>query len=256
MVSEHDPKVPGRDEDVTAEIAKSDVNGHDEQDEVPVLDAAMLPEVVTELATISERHTWRLDELGTQVTDLDGRVTGQRTELSDLSQAFGALEEGLVEKVDLTKPSRWAWEFLTRDEAEQLWSETRWFVDYLIRRYPLSGEVSIAPCWYRHTVAVDELSDLYAAWREAYCAGSRPSSAMTAWRDRWLWPALHRLASYAAWGECKERRQHVEPSARQDRTDDRFNAFVDTDLAERPEERPKDVMHWPTKRPDGRSRQS
>lgn len=226
-----------------------DPAGPQAPEEVPVLDEEMLPEVVTELAVTSEQHTWRLDELGGQLGELDGRVSGQAGELQALDEAFKLLEESLTEKVDMARPNRWAWEFLTQDEAKQLWTETRWFVDYLIRRYPLASEVSIPPCWYRHTVAVDELSDVYAAWREAYCSGNRPSTAMTAWRDRWLWPMLHRLASYADWRECKERRTHVEPTARQDRTDKDFDAFVDADLAQRPTKRAKELP-WPTKKPD------
>jgi hypothetical protein len=243
QVSEH--PVPG---DEPVEPPETTGNGADpadvEPEDVPILDESMLPEVVTELAVTSERHTWRLDELDGQVGELNTRVVG-------LDETVQALEDSLVEKVDMTRPSRWAWEFLTRDEAKQLWTETRWFVDYLIRRYPLASEVSIPPCWYRHTVAVDELSDLYAAWREAYCSGNRPSSAMTAWRDRWLWPMLHRLAGYADWRECKERRKHVEPTARQDGTDEEFNAFVDAEVALRPPKRSKDLP-WPTSKPEPR----
>ncbi len=201
-------------------------------DDVPLLDESMLPEVVTELAATSDKHSAQLGILATQVESLD--------------EAFQALEESLTERVDLARPSRWAWEFLTQDETAQLWRETRWFVDYLIRRYPLVSEVSIPPCWYRHTVAVDELSDLYAAWREAYCSSSRPSSAMTAWRDRWLWPALNRLSTYANWRECKETRGHVEPAARQDLTDEEFDRFVEANTAKRPRTR-FGVMPWPTK---------
>lgn len=225
--------------------------------EVPLLDETMLPEVVAELAITGEQHTQRLAALNGKVTELDVTVADHAAGLHTLEENFKALRQSLVEKVDLTRPSRWAWEFLTRDEALQLWTETRWFVDYLIHRYPLSSEVSIPPCWYRHTVAVDELSDVYAAWREAYCSGDRPSTAMTAWRDRWLWPALLRLASHADWRECKEQRRHVQPTARQDPTDDEFDNYVAADLARRPSGRATNLPWAPTRtashpdRPDG-----
>lgn len=219
-------------EDAATQAAAEVLDGQpDNPDDIPLIDESMLPEVVIELAATSERHTAQLDTLDAQV--------------SALGEAFQAVEESLTDQVDLAHPSRWAWEFLTQEEASQLWRETRWFVDYLIRRYPLASEVSIPPCWYRHTVAVDELSDGYAAWRETYCSGDRPSTAMTAWRDRWLWPMLHRLATHADWRECKERREHVEPTARQDGTDDQFDQFVDADLASRPAQRPKDLP-WRT----------
>ncbi|CRK56993.1 hypothetical protein [Alloactinosynnema sp. L-07] len=202
-------------------------------EDVPVLDESMLPEVVAELSG--------------QMHRLDDHVAAHDEHLRALHESFEALENSLTEKVNLARPNRWAWEFLTREQATQLWAETRWFADYLIRRYPLPSEVSIPPCWYRHSVAVDELSDVYAAWREAYCSGDRPSTAMTAWRDRWLWPMLHRLASYADWRECKERRRHVDPTARQQSTDDEFADFVTADVETRPEKTPM-VLPWPTKR--------
>jgi hypothetical protein len=232
--------VDGRTVDAAAEQAAAEVLGgqpNEPDDELPLLDESMLPEVVTELAATSEKHTAKLGALDTRVDTLD--------------EAFQALEESLTERVNLARPSRWAREFLTQDETAQLWRETRWFVDYLIRRYPLSSEISIPPCWYRHELAVDELDAVYAAWREAYCSSSRPSTAMTAWRDRWLWPALQRLAAHADWRECKDARQHVDPTARQDLTDDGFADFVAADVAARPLARSRDLP-WPTKNPEGR----
>jgi uncharacterized coiled-coil protein SlyX len=217
-------------------------------DDVPLLDATMLPEVVSELAKTSEQQATRLAELNTSVATLDEAVADHAAGLRVLEETFMALERSLIDKVDMARPSRWAWEFLTKDEAARLWKETRWFVDYLIRRYPLGSEVSIPPCWYRHTVAVDELSDVYAAWREAYCSGDRPSTAMTSWRDRWLWPALYRLATHADWRECKEHREHFEPTARQETTDAEFGAFMTADLARRPAER-STSLPWPTTNP-------
>lgn len=223
-------------------------------DEIPMLDLEMLPEVVSDLARTSELHDGQLAGLRT-------RVGGHDDRLRELDSTVTTLAEGMAEAVDLTRPSRWSWPFLDREEAAALWRETRWFVDYLITRYPLSTELSIPPCWYRHTVAVDEMSDLYAAWREAYFNGDRPSSALINWRDRWLWPALNRLTTTADWRECKATKEHVEPAARQDRTDVGFETFVAEDLAGRPEARsprlpwsPADVTPS-SPPPDGRTDQ-
>ncbi|RSM80604.1 hypothetical protein DL991_10870 [Amycolatopsis sp. WAC 01375] len=207
----------------------------DDDTSVPVVDIEMVPEVVAELAATTEQHEELLRELGGIVAELGGQAATQSEELTALHTGFHKLEKTLVDQTNVAQPSRWAWEFLNRDAAAQLWKETRWFVDYLTRRYPFGTEVSLPPCWYRHTIAVDELSDLYAAWREAYCGSDRPSSAMTAWRDRWLWPCLTRLAAHANWRECKESRRHVEPIARQDPTDSEFESFVAANVARHPE---------------------
>jgi hypothetical protein len=90
---------------------------------------------------------------------------------------------------------------------------------------------------------------VYAAWREAFCGSNRPAADMTAWWDRWLWPALHRLSTHADWRECKETRRHVDPSTRQDRTDPAFDEFVAADLASRPEDRAT-TLPWPTPKRD------
>lgn len=206
-------------------------------EDVPVLDVEFLPEVVSDLAATSELHDHQLAELAGVVSELGGSVATVRDETQSLREFLLELQDSLVERVNLSRPNRWAWGFLTRAEAAQLWSELRWFVDYLITRYPLSSDVRIPPCWYRHTVAVDELTDLYAAWRHAYCSGDQPSDEMTAWRNRWLWSTLQNLHVHADWKECKAQRRHVAPAARQEPTDDSFQDFVTQDLNERPDER-------------------
>lgn len=238
-----DPLVPEPDDEdsyldaIAQEAAAEFLNdpGQEGDDDLPLVDESMLPEVVTELTRTSDQHSAQIEDLRKQTDGLD--------------KAFQVLEESLAERIDMARPSRWAWPFLTRSEAESLWNETRWFVDDLVRRYPLASEVSIPPCWYRHEVARDELSDCYSAWREAFCGSNRPSSGMTAWRDRWLWPMLQRLALYADWRECKERRHHVQPTARQDLTDADFDDYVAADLAKRPDKRPRELP-WPVPKPN------
>ncbi|MEU3650983.1 hypothetical protein AB0E59_47040 [Lentzea sp. NPDC034063] len=215
--------------------------------EVPVLDVEFLPEVVSDLASTSELHDHQLAELAGVVSELGGSVATVRDETQSLREFLLELQESLVERVNLRRPNRWAWGFLARDEAAQLWSELRWFVDYLIARYPLSSDMRIPPCWYCHTVAVDELTALYAAWRHAYCSGDQPSDEMIAWRNRWLWPTLQNLHAHADWRECKAQRQHVAPAARQELTDDSFHDFVTHDLDERTDER-STPLPWSTDR--------
>lgn len=224
-------------------------------EDVPILDVEFLPEVVSDLASTSELHDHQLTELTGVVSELGGSVATVRDDTKSLREFLLELQESLVERVNLSRPNRWAWGFLTRDEAAQLWGELQWFVDYLITRYPFSSDVRVPPCWYRHTVAVDELTDLYAAWRHAYCSGDQPSDEMTAWRNRWLWPTLQNLHAHADWKECKAQRQHVAPAARQEPTDDGFHDFVAHDLDERPGERrsglPWSTSHRPPSRRSG-----
>lgn len=222
--------------------------GHDDPGEVPIVDESMLPELVAALIKDGKGHTEKLRGLNSTVDALTSTLAEHGAALRDLKAAFDALEQALIAQADLETPSRWAWPFLTRDEARQLWRELRWFVDWFITRYPLSGEVSIPPCWYRHEQAVDELTDVCSGWRAVYCAGDPPSTAMIEWRDRWLWPALERLAIYADWRECKQARHHVPPSARQEPTDDGFDAFVAADVAVRSETRGEDLP-WVSRQP-------
>lgn len=210
-------------------------------EDVPVLDMELLPEVVTELASTSEQQAHQLADLAVVVSELGGSVATALDEVESLREFLLELQRNLAEREDLSRPNRWTWAFLTRDQAEQLWHELRWFVNHLITRYPLSSDVSIPPCWYQHTVAVDELSDLYAAWRMAYCSGDRPSEEMIAWRTRWMWPSLHTLHTQADWRECKAQRQHVEPTARQDPTDSGFDDFVRRCLVGTPHEHRRDL---------------
>ncbi|SDP97819.1 hypothetical protein [Lentzea jiangxiensis] len=236
-MTEHLHKPQRSDKTAPSEGASTPPNA----EKVPVLDVELLPEVVSELAAASEQHEQQLSELAGVVSELGGISATLRDEVHSLREYIVELQDSLVQRANLNRPNRWAWKFLTHDEAAQLWSELRWFVDYFIERYPLSLDVSIPSCWYRHTVAVDELTDLYAAWREAYCSIDQPSDAMTAWRNRWLWPTLHTLHSHADWRECKAQRQHVESAARQHATDGEFDDFMMQDLRARTGSRRSDL---------------
>ncbi|MFD9701267.1 hypothetical protein [Lentzea sp. NPDC059081] len=210
-------------------------------EDVPVLDLELLPQVVSELASTSEQQAHRLADLTGTVSELGGTIATALDELESVRAFLLELHTNLADREDLSRLNQWTWVALDRDQAAQLWRELRWFVDHLVARYPLSSDVSIPPCWYRHTVAVDELTDLYAAWRMAYSSGDRPSEEMIAWRTRWMWPSLHTLHSHADWRECKAQRQHVEPTARQDPTDPDFDDFVEHYLATTPPEQRRDL---------------
>src|SRR4051794_31622986 len=90
--------------------AGSETPDEDQDEEpLPLLAPELLPEVVTELASTSEQHERQLGKLDATVSALDDTVTEQSDVLEELTATFAAFEEGLIEKVNQAKPSRWAW---------------------------------------------------------------------------------------------------------------------------------------------------
>lgn len=131
-----------------------------------------------------------------------------RADVDDLTAAVGQL---LTER---ERPnagaSRWSWRHADADAAARLWAELVDWVDWLVPRYELTGEAaSIPPCWYRHPVAVEELTALMAAWQAAYQDESgAPREDLLAWHDRWLWPTVERLRVRAGWRNCADNNRH------------------------------------------------
>ena len=107
-------------------------------------------------------------------------------------------------------PSRWSWHHVQGKDRERLWAELRSFVDWLIDRYQPTGDVGIPPCWYRHPIAVEELTALMVAWRGAYCSTNRPSERLVSWHMNCLWPTLERLGKRARWSQCGVRHRAPE----------------------------------------------
>ncbi len=133
--------------------------------------------------------------------------------LAEVLEALALRQEAVERAVDTlsrrlgTTPREgpWAWRTLTPGRRRELLTQLREWVDWLITRYELRAEAqTIPPCWYRHPVAVEELTALMVAWHAAYSQDeSAPSDALINWHDRWLWPALHRLnVQLRVWPKC------------------------------------------------------
>jgi hypothetical protein len=100
---------------------------------------------------------------------------------------------------------QWAWRHLGPVQTRALFMQLRDWVDWLITRYEIRGEAEmIPPCWFLHSVAVEELTALMVAWKAAYSQKeTAPSDALAGWHDRWLWPTLHRLnVQLHVWNKC------------------------------------------------------
>ncbi|HET7475205.1 MAG TPA: hypothetical protein VFJ97_04175 [Dermatophilaceae bacterium] len=135
----------------------------------------------------------------------------------------------------------WAWRHLTPEQARDLFTQLRDFVDWVIARYDLRGEAHTIPgCWYRHPVAVEELTALMVAWYAAYPAqATRASDAPAGWHERWLWPTLRRLnLELTTWTKCTGG-THQPPRPIPATTDPvAFTGFLDRDIDPGPDPDP------------------
>ncbi|MGI4894533.1 MAG: hypothetical protein ACRYF3_05400 [Janthinobacterium lividum] len=119
--------------------------------------------------------------------------------LQEIQEQLGAhrtLLESLAEQVHATPPGGpWAWSYLDVDQRRELFTELRKWVDWLVVRYRLgTQDAYVPPCWFRHSIAVEELTALMVAWKAVYSKTARqPSSDLIAWHDRWLWPSVDRM---------------------------------------------------------------
>jgi hypothetical protein len=134
--------------------------------------------------------------------------------LSELTERLNLVEQILGEVVEALESGiahgPWAWANLDSEEQRALFEELREWVDWLVMRYHVSDEAyRLQPCWYRHPVAVEELTALMVAWKAEY---SRPkaSTGLTSWHAQSLWPCLlrlnHDLKLFAA---CQRAGAHV-----------------------------------------------
>jgi hypothetical protein len=130
------------------------------------------------------------------------------------------------------RPSQWSWRHADPARQAALWSQLRDFVEWINARYVVNSEHQLPGCWYRHPVAVEELTALMAAWQAIYHGPDQPREDMLAWHDRWLWPCLDRLPHRAGWTRCRagdhqERTTWIRP------TDQGFDTFVRTAVEQR-----------------------
>ncbi len=159
--------------------------------------------------------------------------------LTALTDRLTQTEEILAQLVDgLTEDNPggpWVWHLLDGDQQRELFAELREWVDWLIERYAVQSEqYRIEPCWYRHSVAVEELTALMVAYRAEYSPSQRKASAgLISWHTMWLWPCLARLNSMGIFAACRRDRQHVESRIEIRTTDDAdFANFLTTGIAQ------------------------
>lgn len=141
-----------------------------------------------------------------------------------------------VEALEGTAPAHGAatvgycWREMTDPKArEELWGVLREWVDWVSARYLSHGAIRIPACWYRHPVAVEELTALWAGWYAAYHQDdSSPNMLAVDWHQRYFWPTLKHLGD-RIYKVCIERREHVSPRINPYLTDTGFEEFVAED---------------------------
>lgn len=176
-----------------------------------------LPERVDQLSNglrvLSERIDEHEDTVAESIQELDAELTTLREDLDNL------IEKESEPKQD-PDPQRWA----TRATPED-WNALVSWVDGLRLTYSMQTSFTVPPCWPAHPGVVEELAGLYRGWVSAVLTDEQAaldgSSALTAWHDRWLWPALQRFktASYRI-SNCAQK--HVEETTQLPATDRTF----------------------------------
>lgn len=103
------------------------------------------------------------------------------------------------------------WRDMPDEDAPAAWEQLRAFVDWLAERYDLNTAL-IPACWYRHSVVVEELSALRAAWDASFVVETDGGLGPIGWHERFAL-ARTRLREYGYSGEC-ERSGHIEAPVR------------------------------------------
>jgi len=101
------------------------------------------------------------------------------------------------------------WRDIPAEEKPQAWDELRAFVEWLVARYALAGNV-IPRCWFRHPPLVEELSALRAAWDASFDVDTDGGLGPIGWHERFAL-ARERFTKYAYKGECRS--GHMDPPA-------------------------------------------
>lgn len=135
----------------------------------------------------------------------------------------------------------WLWEGLEPEAQRALWIELDAFVSWLQNRilsHHASKEGWIAPCWYKHTDAVEQLTALMVAHKASYHPKSKtPSHTLVDWFQRCLWPTMDTLKQRQTFKQCLQKREHEEPYApgmNLVASDKDFTSFVDAAVPEAP----------------------
>lgn len=176
------------------------------------------PEVPLTLAAVGNG----LRTLAGRLDAVEDHTVGAATDFADLVQrvdALGLAVDALVKK-DRTpiRPEPWA-----KRATPQHWVELTNWVDWFNSSYEMIGD-QIPPCWPAHPGVVEEIAGLWRAWAHAVIADTRAKQAgatdLTAWHDRWLWPAIRRLRadhyeiSHCRPGAHESRKRSISPTDR------------------------------------------
>ena len=148
------------------------------------------------------------DDLGPMSIEwLDARLVNVETILPDLFDMYELRAAG----------GPYYWATLPPDRAVKLWKELGKFVAWLDGRYLTNladPSYRLPACWYRHPIAVEELTALMVAHHAAYDTRSaKASSALVDWHQRALWLTLDSLRLRAGLAGCRDRNEHREPHA-------------------------------------------
>lgn len=165
--------------------------------------------------------------------------------IPELIRRLGETEESvaaLVEELaNYPAGGPWLWEGLEPEAQRALWIELDTFVTWLQNRilsHHASKEGWIAPCWYQHPDAVEQLTALMVAHKASYHPKSKkPSHTLVDWFQRGLWPTMDTLKQRQTFKQCLQKREHEEPYApgmNLVASDKDFTAFVDATVPETP----------------------
>jgi hypothetical protein len=133
----------------------------------------------------------------------------RRAAVQDLATPFDLDDRSGVDGMLGAQITRWR--DMPGEDAPEAWDQLRAFVDWLAVRYDLNSTV-IPPCWYRHSVLVEELSALRAAWDASFVVETDGGLGPIGWHERFAL-ARDRLLRYGYAGECA-RGGHTDPTDR------------------------------------------
>lgn len=140
-------------------------------------------------------------------------------------------EEGPLPSIPIALP---VWTRMDPAEARESWAVLRgWLAEIVFTRYDDLAE-AIQPCWYRHAEAVEQLSWLCAAWRQAYLSAEASVSLAAEWHIRWAPSVRDRLKT--VFKPClrgHSTNPHDYRSTEQRVDDGELDAFIAADLTAR-----------------------
>jgi hypothetical protein len=177
-----------------------------------------------------------LEAIVAEVSDLGRKLTMQGQALQDHERILVAVADDVQKLVAarLAAPPVVCWADADRETAARAWADLgSWVNDVLLARYPHVGRQGgarlVAPCWFRHPFAVEEISALFHAWCQTFRDSSASPTAANDWHKR-LSEACDRVGLRV---KCPPDGHHEdEPAPPADRSG--FAAFTAADVESRP----------------------